>query len=557
MEVIINIKNKAVLFLFCVLFFSSCRGSIQTTKNYADTVLMDGSILTVDKKFHIYEALAIKDNRIFKVGSNNEIEHLIGPSTFIFNLNGKSVLPGFIDSHIHFLMTLQTSKYINIRPDNAKTLGDILLKIKEKVVQTKPGEWIIGFGWDQDKIVWPGERKYKWPTKKDLDSVALNNPVLLFRIGGHSAVANSLALKLAKIDNSTINPAGGEIVKFKNGEITGILKENAINLVSKLIPEINFTSNELEKFCYLALSKGLTNIEEANLTNNALDFYKKAFDKGKVPIRVNTLLNAKELDYLIENKITSPYDVIPQRLRICGVKFFADGGLGERTAALKEPYSDDIDNSGILIKPEEWFIDMFIKAHNNGIQTATHAIGDLASEVILKANYISYAKLNIKQGLFRDGIEHCQVLSQNLIDKFVQQNMIASIQFSFWSSDKSWVEKRLGRNRMKYAYAWNKLLSRKVLVSGGTDSPVETYVPLIGLENIVKESHIPIKEAIKLYTYNAAYASFQEQYLGTLEKGKLADLVVLSDNILKTHSSKISKLKVILTIIDGKILYKE
>lgn len=454
-------------------------------------------------------------------------------------------------------MTLQTSQYINLRPDRVKTLSDFILKIKDKVARSKPGEWIIGFGWDQDKIMWPSGRKYKWPTKNDLDAVARHNPVILYRVGGHSAVVNSLALKLAKIDNTTINPAGGKIEKFKNGELTGILKENAVNLVSKLVPEINFTSTELEKFCYLALSKGLTNIEEANLTRKALDFYKNAFDKGKVPIRINALLNAKELDYLIKNQISLPYDIIPQRLRICGVKFFADGGLGERTAALKEPYNDDPDNSGILIKPEEWFIDMFIKAHSNGIQTATHAIGDLASEIILKANYISYTKLNKKQGLYRDRIEHCQVLSPALIDKFKRQNMIASIQFSFWSSDKSWAEERLGSDRMKYAYAWNELLNKKVIVSGGTDSPVETYIPLEGLENIVKESGVSIKKAIELYTYNAAYASFQEHYLGSLEKGKLADLIVLSGNILNTPASDISELKVILTIIDGKILYKE
>jgi len=161
-------------------------------------------------------------------------------------------------------------------------------------------------------------------------------------------------------------------------------------MVSKFIPEINITSKELEKFCYLVLSKGLTNIEEANLTTNGLNFYKEAFYNGEVPIRVNSLLSANELDYLIENHIKTPYDVIPQRLRICGIKFFADGALGERTAALKQPYSDDPKNLGMLIKPESWFIDMFTKAHAHSIQTATHAIGDLATEVILKANYISY-----------------------------------------------------------------------------------------------------------------------------------------------------------------------
>jgi hypothetical protein len=549
--------SKIKLFLFSILIFTACKASINNVDNYADIVLFNGNIITVDRNFNIYEAIAIKNNKILNVGNNKKIESLIGPKTLLFDLKGKSALPGFIDSHIHFLMTLQTSKYINLRPENIKTLEDMLNKIKKKSLEIKPGEWIIGFGWDQDKIVWPENREYRWPTKKDLNTVAPNNPVILFRIGGHTAVVNSFALKLAKIDNNTKSVAGGEITKFKDGKLTGILKENAINMVSKFIPEINVSSEELEKFCYLVLSKGLTNIEEANLTKNAFNFYKEVFYNGEVPIRINALLSANEIDYLIENHIKTPYDVIPQRLRICGIKFFADGALGERTAALKQPYSDDPKNLGMLIKPESWFIDMFTKAHAHGIQTATHAIGDLASEVILKANYISYLKLGKRQGLYRDRIEHCQVLSPTLIDKFSRQNIIASIQFSFWSSDKAWAKERLGSDRMKYAYAWNKLINKKIIVSGGTDSPVETYIPFEGLENIVKDSGIPIKEAIKLYTYNAAYASFQEQYLGSLEKGKLADLIVLSNNILTIPTEEISELQVIMTLIDGKIVHKQ
>ena len=550
-------RSKIKLFLLSILIFTACKAPINNIDNYADIVLFNGNIITVDRNFNIYEAIAIKNNKILNVGNYKKIESLIGPKTFLFDLKGKSALPGFIDSHIHFLMTLQTSKYINLRPENITTLDDLLHKIKERSLHVNPGEWIIGFGWDQDKIVWPENREYRWPTKKDLDTVAPNNPVILFRIGGHSAVVNSFALKLAKIDNNTKSIAGGEITKFKNGELTGILKENAINMVSKFIPEINITSKELEKFCYLVLSKGLTNIEEANLTTNGLNFYKEAFYNGEVPIRVNSLLSANELDYLIENRIKTPYDVIPQRLRICGVKFFADGALGERTAALKQPYSDDPENFGMLIKPENWFVNMFTKAHSHGIQTATHAIGDLATEVILKANYISYLKLGKRQGLYRDRIEHCQVLSPPLIAKFSKQNIIASIQFSFWSSDKFWAEERLGSDRIKYAYAWNELLNKKIMVSGGTDSPVETYIPFEGLENIVKESGIPIKEAIKFYTYNAAYASFQEQYLGSLEKGKLADLIVLSNNILTIPTEEISELQVIMALINGKIVHKQ
>jgi predicted amidohydrolase YtcJ len=526
------------------------------TKIYADIIFINGTILSVDKNFNTFKALAIKGQKILKVGNYKNIKPYIGPATTLFNLHGKTVLPGFIDSHIHFLMTLQTLKYIDLKPGKVRTLDDIIFKIKERAMLAKPDEWIIGFGWDQDKLIWPRNRQYKWPTRFDLDRGAPKNPVIIFRIGGHSAVVNSLALKLAHIDNSTNNPKDGIIDRFKNGITTGLLKEKAINLVSQLIPEINFTDDELERFCYLSLSKGLTNIEEANLSINALNFYKKAFNKGKIPIRVNALINSKEMDYLIENHITSPYEIIPKHLRICGVKFFADGGLGERTAALKEPYNDDPKNSGMLMASENWFVQMFTKAHKYKLQTATHAIGDLASEVILRANYISYNKLGQKQGFYRDRIEHCQVLSPTLIEQFKIQNIIASIQFSFYSSDKSWVLNRLGPERMKYAYAWNTLLQKGIILSGGTDSPVESYIPLEGIKNIVQDSHVTLEEALKLYTYNAAYASFQENYLGSLEPGKLADIVVLSKNILNIPFENISKTDVYMTLIDGKIVYK-
>jgi hypothetical protein len=550
-------KKIIILLLISCLCFTACNEPINSNSGWADIVLYNGNIITVDNKFNVYEAIAIKNKKILNVGSNKVIKPLIGPHTILFDLNGKSVLPGFIDSHIHFLATIETSKYIDVKADNIKTFNNLLIKIKEKVLRTNSGEWIIGFGWDQDKILWPEKRTYKWPTKEDLDKVAKNNPVILYRIGGHSVVVNSLALKIANIDKNTKNPAGGEIVKYKNGELTGILKETAINLVSQVIPKINITFSELEKYCYLALSNGLTNIEEANLTINALNFYKEALQNKKLLIRVNALINSKELDYLIENNIQSPYDVIDRWLRICGVKFFADGALGERTAALREPYADDLENKGMLINSEDWFINMFTRAHSNGIQTATHSIGDLASEIILSANYISYRNLGKKLGTYRDRIEHCQVLSPDLIERFKKQNMLASIQFSFWSSDKAWAEKRLGKERLKYAYAWNELLKKNILISGGTDAPVETYIPLEGLENIVKDSNVPIKEAIKFYTYNAAYASFQEKYLGSLEKGKIADIIVLNNNILKTLKEDISDLQVIMTILDGKIVYRQ
>ena len=506
----------------------------------ADIVMIDGRIITVES--NLEEAIAIKDNKILAVGSDLEIKRFIGERTRVIDLEGRSVLPGFEDSHIHLLATAARS--IDLRPDTTPDMRAFLEKIEEKAVPE--GEWIIGSGWNQDKIEWG--RDYKWPTKEDLDEVAPDNPVYLLRICGHIAVCNSRALELANINRKTPQPEGGWMDKYPDGELTGILRESAMEQVKREIPVRSY--DDLQRMIELAISNGITCIEEAGLSWREVELYERALERGSLPVRVKILLNSDLLDDAIERGISSPHQI--QKLRICGIKFFSDGSLGGRTAALKEPYSDDPLTSGILEHDLRWFTRQFTKAHSSGLQCSTHAIGDLANEVVLEANKRSYEAIEDEPGRYRDRIEHCQILSPSIIEEYKEQDMIASIQFSFATSDAGWGELRLGRERIEYSYAWRKLLDWGVRCCGGTDSPVETYIPLEGVQNIL-ETGLTIEEAIELYTINSAYAQLQDDYLGSLKEGKLADLIVLSGDILNTPPAK---LKVELTMIDGKVVYE-
>jgi hypothetical protein len=540
----------------------------------ADIVMINGKIITVNNDFDVEEAIAIKANKILVVGSNIQIKQFIGKRTKLIDLKGRSVLPGFEDSHIHFLSTAAQKGAMDLYPATTPDMQTFLEKVKQRVARLPEEAWILGRGWDQDKMEWKGkwDRPYKWPTKDDLDKVAPNNPVYLVRVCGHIAVVNSKALELAKITKDTSQPEGGQIDKYpKNEEPTGILRESAMDLVERIVPskELRPSYDNLQKMIGLTIANGVTCIEEPGLDKWGVELYQQALEKGELPIRVNILLNSDLLEEVVEKGISSPFPIESQKLRICGIKFFADGSLGGRTAALKKPYSDDSNTKGILEHDLEWFTEQFIKAHRYGLQCCTHAIGDLANEEVLKANKASYEVIGEKPGKYRDRIEHCQVLSPEIIDAYKEQELIASIQFSFATSDARWAEERVGKERIKWSYAWRKLLDKDIRCCGGSDSPVETFIPLEGIQKIVtrkeldgtpKEGFLPdqalsIKEAIKLYTLDSAYAQWQEDCLGSIEEGKLADLVVLSGDILNTPPEKIAQLQVELTLIDGKIAY--
>lgn len=538
--------------LLAMFLFSSAL--IAESADAADVVFLNGSVITADERFSVEEAVAIKGNRIMKIGSDREIRRLVGPRTKVINLNGRALMPGFEDAHIHFLSLASLENQIDL--SEANSIDDLITMVREKDAVTPEGSWILGRGWDQEKIDW--NRDYKWPTKEDFDIT--EKPVLLHRVCGHVAVANSKALEIAGINKNTQDPESGVIDRSPYGEPTGVLRENAIDLVTSKIPikDLKPSISDLDAITKKALSNGITCIEEAGADLDDLSIYRNAFNESMMDLRVNLLLNSELLDFCVENDISSPYDIVEERLRVCGIKFFADGSLGGRTAALIEPYSDDPSTRGLLPMDVQQLTEAFTKAHNLCLQCCTHAIGDRAIKTVLEANEESYKLLNLNPGTFRDRIEHCQIMNEELINAMKEQDMIASIQFSFATSDSPWAAERVGE-RIKTSYAWRTLIDSSIRCCGGTDAPVEAFVPLEGIENIItrKDSQaLNIEQAIKLYTIDSAYAQWQESYLGSLEEGKLADLIVLSDNILEVEPARISELMVDLTMIDGKIVYE-
>lgn len=538
----------------------------------ASLVLINGKVITLDENFRVAEAIAVKEDKIIAVGRDDEIKKFIGKNTKVVDLKGRTVVPGFEDSHCHLIEYGLSLMRINL--SKVKDMDELLERVKTKVESSQQGSWILGRGWDQDKMEWKGRwsRDYKWPTRWDLDTVSPNNPVLLTRVCGHIAVANTLALKLANISKETPDPEGGKIDREEGtNEPTGILRDKAIDLVWNVIPKPTY--EELKNAAKLAIKDavrlGVTSITEAGASWEYLKTYEELYENGELCVRINLLMDASLLNELIKMGIKSPYDVKEKWIRIIGIKLLVDGSLGGRTAYLKEDYNDKPGWKGIALYSQDELNEIVLKANRAGLQVAVHAIGDAANEMVLNSFKKSKENLGEEYEKLRNRIEHCSVLSQEIIRKYSELNVVASIQLSFATSDMAWVESRVGNERIKYTYAWRKLLNSGVKCIGGSDCPVESLDPILGLYHIVNrksangtpkngwypEECITVKEALCLITKNAAFGAFEEKMKGSIEVGKLADLVVLSKDILSIDPKEILDVKVEMTIVGGKIVY--
>jgi len=540
----------------------------------ADLILLNGKVVTMDEYFRIAEAVAIRGEKIIAVGTNEEILALRGGETEVMDLGGKLVLPGFEDDHCHLIS--YGLSLLSVDLTGVRSMEELLLRVKSAVDSSPRGSWIRGHGWDQNRIFWTGawKRDYKWPTRWDLDSVSPNNPVFLTRVCGHVSVVNSFALKLSGIIKETPDPPAGHIDRDpETGEATGVLRESAMDLVRKVMPLP--APEELKRAAKLAIQKalelGVTSVEEADADLGYIEIYKELYEEGELRIRVNLLINVDHLNELIRRGVKSPHPIYGHWLRIDGIKVFADGSLGARTAYLKEPYSDEPGWKGLLKYTKEELNKIVLKANEAGLRVAIHAIGDLANELVLNTFEHSRRTLGAeKYRKLRNRIEHCSVLSSDLIERYADLGVIASIQLSFATSDMVWVEQRLGSQRTRYTYAWRDLLEKGVKCIGGSDCPVETLNPLIGLYRIVTrrevsgfppkgwypKQRLSLEEALSLITKDAAYGTFEEDVKGSIEVGKLADLVVLSKNILKGEPEDILGAKVEITIVGGKVFYR-
>ena len=534
----------------------------------AEIVFKNGNVYTVNERQPHAEAIAVKGDRIVFVGSNEEVKRYEGKGTRIVDLGGKTVVPGLTDSHYHLIGVGQREMTLNL--EGTTSLEDFLAKVKARVDRAKPGEWITGRGWIETH--WKPSR---FPTRQELDRVSPANSVFLDRADGHGAVVNSAALKIAGIDRNTPNPFGGEISKDKQtGEPNGMLLDNAQDLVTKHIPPE--TEAETEQAILLGVKRsielGWCEIQDAGGKYQSVALYQKLYGEGKIRLRIYKAVSGPSSDalrLLDEGAIIGAFN---QRFTLRTIKVHFDGALGSRGAALLEPYSD-ADTSGFLTAKEEELLPMFIKALQRGIQVETHAIGDRANRVILDLYEKAFAAVPARARKIREPrwrVEHAQIINPKDIPRFARLGVIPSMQPSHAIGDLFFAPSRLGLSRLEGAYAWQSLLKTGSIIAGGSDAPVERGEPMIEFYAAVArkdqkgftgegwhaEQAVSREQALKMFTIWAAHAAFEEKTKGSIEIGKLADLTVLSADIMKIPEPEILRTRCIMTVIGGEIVYQ-
>jgi predicted amidohydrolase YtcJ len=532
-----------------------------------DLIFVNGNIYTVNERQPHVEAIAVKKDRIAFVGSTEDAKKLTSDKTRIVDLRGRTVVPGMTDSHCHIFGIGEREMNLNLEGTNSRE--DFLAKVKGRVAQTERGKWIIGRGWIE--TFW---KPPQFPSHTDLDKIAPDNPVFLTRADGHASVANSAALKIAKIDKNAPNPFGGEILKT-NGEPNGMLLDNAQNLVEKNIPKP--TRGEREQALLTGINReiglGWCEIQNAGSHKEDIDLIRKAFANGKAKIRfINCVYGPGDdaQNFLREGSTINAFDHhFTQRT----IKVIFDGALGSRGAALLKPYSDAPETSGYLTEKPEQLRPMFEEALRSGLQVETHAIGDRTNRTILDLYEAAFKAIppnerKIAEPRWR--VEHAQILDLADLPRFAKLGVIPSMQPSHAISDLFFAPKRLGMDRLAGAYAWQSLLKSGSVICGGSDAPVERGEPMIEFYAAVArksakgffgegwhpEQTVSREQALKMFTIWPAYAAFEEDDKGSIEPGKLADFTVLSADIMKLPEPEILNTRAEMTVIGGEILYQ-
>jgi predicted amidohydrolase YtcJ len=517
----------------------------------ADVILTSGNIITMNPKKTKAQAIAIQRDKIIAIGTDNQIKKLADKTTKIINLKGKTVVPGFTDTHVHMLGFGASLTNLNLR--NVTSINELQQKLREQIKGTPNEKWILGGRWDQEKF-----KEKRYPTRFDLDKVAPKSPVFLRRVCGHTCVVNTKALQIAGITKETKVPKGGKIdVDPKTGELTGILRENAMDLIEKAIPEPS--EEELEQTCLFACQKaaeaGLTTVHWIIGSPAEVRILQKLRVNKKLPIRIYLLIPVEFMEHLIELGLQTGFG--DSMIKIGGIKILTDGSLGARTAALAEPYSDEPSTKGMMLYTQEELYRLIAKAHEANLQLALHAIGDKAVDMTLTILERVLKKSPRKS--LRHRIEHASILNEKLIDQMKRLNLIASVQPHFIISD-FWTIDRVGPKRARWTYPFKTLIHKGILITGSSDCPVEPINPILGIYAAVaresnEEERVTVNEALSMYTINAAFSSFEENIKGSIEVGKLADLTILSHDPETIAPERIKDIKVEVTIVDGKIVH--
>ena len=541
------------LIIFILISFQVFAQKQNTNIKEADLIVHNALVYTVDKNFTISQAFAIKDGLFLEIGKNANILKKYKSAKTI-NGNGKPIYPGFYDPHSHFFNYAQALFQADLF--GTKSFEEIVQKLKVFNTKFPNNQWIIGRGWDQND--WANKQ---FPSKELLDKAFPKKPVALTRIDGHAMILNSEALKLAKINGDS--KIDGGLVELKNGEPTGILVDNAMDLAQNVIPkptkaELTKMLKTAEKECF---KLGLTTVSDAGINKNDIELIDELQKNGEIKIRDYAMISLSEenLAYYLKAK-----PIKTNRLNVRSFKIYGDGALGSRGACLLKPYSDN-PTSGFLITSIKDLESSIKSIYNSDFQANTHCIGDSANRLILDI----YGKNLLSKNDRRWRIEHAQVVDKNDVPKFGKYSIIPSVQATHATSDMYWAGDRLGSERVKTAYAFKDLMDQNGMVANGSDFPVEALNPLFGFHSAVArqdaknfpaggyqmENAITREQAMRAMTIWAAYANFEEKERGSIEAGKMADFVILDSDLMKIDKTKLRKVKVLSTFVAGEKVF--
>ncbi|RFU67542.1 amidohydrolase [Peribacillus saganii] len=526
-------------------------------------IMQNGQIITVDKNNRIAEAVAIKGNQILAVGTDVEIQKFIGEHTEVIDLEGKSLLPGFIDSHLHLTLYGINKLGVSCKEPHITSIENILKDLKGKAKQTPKGQWVRAWGFNETKII---EQRY--PTRWELDAISTEHPIMIIRTCGHISIVNSKALELGGINDWTMDPDGGKIFRDANGIPTGVLVETAH---LKMFDQANYTDEELHQGMALAsddfIAAGITSIHDGGgYGPDNLRVMQKAVRSGDVKVRIYAMIGSlnNSQDFVVKMMESGIVTGLGnEHFRLGPVKVFTDGSSSGPTIATRQPYTSNPNDYGILYFTQEELNKILGEAHTKGFQITAHAQGDRAVEMML--NCIEDALHKEPRENHRHRIEHAGVTMPDLLERMKQLGVVPIPNPAFFYEFGDGYIKNYGE-RVRHMFPVRDFIDAGIISAGGSDSPVTTFNPLMGIHEAVNRKSesgqevgsnqkVNVLEAIKLYTWNGAYASFEEQIKGSLEPGKLADIVVLNERILDVSIDRIKELQVEMTVIDGKIIY--
>lgn len=541
-----------LLILFCVSVASA-----QT----ADLVITNANIRTMDAKRTNARSVAVLNGKIIAIGTDAATKSFIGTNTRVINAGGKTVIPGFNDAHVHFMETGQQLSSVDLR--DAKSPEEFVRRIKDFAAKLPKGRWILGGKWDHEN--WTPNNL---PTAAMIDAATPNNPVFIDRLDGHMALANSLAMKLAGVNKDTKDVEGGLIVRDAGGNPTGVFKDAAMSYVNRVIPAPSW-EERLEAAIAAtehAASLGVTSVQDMSAGTD-VGVYQELLRQGKLKTRVYACSNLSDYKRWTNAGVRAAFG--SSMLRVGCLKGYADGSLGSTTAWFFEPYLDDPKTSGLASDEITQTPALVMGADKAGLQIKIHAIGDRANAEILDI----YARTAAANGALdrRFCIEHAQHLRQQDIPRFGSQKIVASMQPFHIIDDGRWAWKRLDEKRIKGTYAFRTLLDSGAVLAFGSDSPVAPLNPLFGVyaavtrrtlddknaNGWIPEQKISVDETVRAFTFGSAYGEFQDEIKGTLETGKVADFVILSDDIFTIDPVKIRNVKVLTTVVNGKVAFEK